>query len=602
MNNSRFQQFGDNISNYGYAGVWPVTGNVKVVPIGTPGIPVSDIYEKVVHPDKIHSNKPIPVGDHSYPIPVPIPVMTPGTHDITKMVINSNKEKKLEDFNGKTNYNTNKSKSRYTNPDIKERSNIIQKPAVSLKETQAKKQAVVTSTKPSTNKIISKRTSVQNMTGSNNGGAHILSVDQKPLSIPRQSLQTNKKLESSNITNSTSKLKNDSKLSTLNNNRKKNNGISTNLTTSKYKNNISTLDLKSQQETKLNKSVEKIYKPLKKIQQDEKYYPDESMAYNIPKYITQDSVDYPTVPYPVHSQHNKGLINQPCSYVVPDMPPNLVKKSVLQDTKLNNLNKDSFTYNQIPSIKNATKIITEPASILDKKIIETKELPPKILPSFGYNNQNSIDSLRNCPITTPNSSNLFNEITSSCYPKHMPTPLQINNNLSNPCYQTYNNHQSFGNLNSINNGFYESTKSCLDPTKTLLYCSDTEINTPYNNMSQKQTNFGIPEDIFKPMIYETIVYPPGYFEYKKQLQDIRNHYIQENPNLSCYKCHQDPIIQGYDINGQPIIHQEYNNICSWSECVTNSYKDRQKCDEPQIFVKTIGTMDHKNRMRPRTLC
>ncbi|OII77120.1 hypothetical protein cand_021020 [Cryptosporidium andersoni] len=599
MNNSRFQQFGDNVSNYGYAGVWPVSENVKVVPMGASGIPISDIYEEIVHPNKVHSNRPVPVGDHSYPIPVPIPVMTPGTCDITKDIINNDEEKKLENLNERTNGNINKSKSRYTSSNIKERSNIIQKPAVPLIETQAKKQ-VVTSTRPS-NKIISKRTSVQNVTASNNGGARI-SSDQKPLSVPRQNSQTNKKSESTNIKNSTSKLRSDSKLSILNNNRGKNNGISTNLITSKHKDNMSTSDLKSKQGTKLNKSVEKIYKPPKKVQQDDKYYPDRYIEYNIPKYITQDSVDYPTVPYPVHFQQNKGSINQPYSYVVPDMPPNLVKKSVLQDTKLNNLNKGSFTYNQIPpSIKSATKIITEPTSILDKKVIETKELPKK-LPSFGYNSQNSLDSLRNYSITAPNSSNLFNKITSSCYPKNMPAPLQINNNLSNPCYQTYSNHQNFGNLNSINNGLYESTKSCFDPMKTLLYCSGTEVNTPHNNISRRQTNFATPEDIFKPMVYETIVYPPGYFEYKKQMQDIKSNYIQENSDLSCYKCYQDPIIQDYDVNKQPITHQECNNICNLSEYAANPHKDGQKSDEPQIFVKTIGTMDHKNRIRPRTLC
>ncbi|EEA05419.1 uncharacterized protein CMU_024240 [Cryptosporidium muris RN66] len=580
MNNSRFQQFGDNVSNYGYAGVWPVNENVKVVPMGASGMPISDIYEEIVHPNKVHSNRPIPVGDHSYPIPVPIPVMTPGTCDITKAIINSDKEKKLENLNERTNGNINKSKSRYISSDIKEKSNIIQKPAVPLIETQAKKQ-VVTSAKPSTNKMMSKRTSIQNMTGSNNGGARI-SSDQRPLSVPRQSLQTNRRSESTNITNSTSKLRSDSKSSILNNNRGKNNGIPTNLTTSKYKNNMSTSDLKSKQGTKLNKSVEKIYKPLK-IQQDEKYHPNRSIEYNVPKYITQDSVDYPTVPYPLHFQQNKSSINQP--YVVPDMPPNLVRKPVLQDTKLNNLNKGSFTYNQIPPpVKNATRIITEPTPILDKKVMETKELPSKKLPSFGYSSQSSLDSL-NYPITAPNSSNLFNKITSSCYPRNIPAPLQINNNLSNPCYQTYNNHQNIGNLNSINNGLYESTKLCFDPMKTLLYCSGTEVNTPHNNISRKQTNFATPEDIFKPMVYETIVYPPGYFEYKKQMQDIKSNYIQD-----------------YDVNKQPITHQECNNICNLSECAANPHKDGQKPDEPQIFVKTIGTIDHKNRIRPRTLC
>ncbi|OII70957.1 uncharacterized protein cubi_03255 [Cryptosporidium ubiquitum] len=521
----------------GYVGIWPSNGkDAKVVPMGTPGVPLTDIYDEMMHSNgQRNTNKPAPIGDHSYPIPVPVPVITPRTRDLTRNVIQGG-NKSISGSQATINTATLKPKRRSFE---------------SLRNKSQPPQPNVTN-------------GPRKMSSKIGLGSNELSRPQRQSGSPipnRRSLAS----VSSSIGNAPTGSKLKKSVNEVN---------SSNSNIPRRSNSVATI----QKSNQANSDVER-----HKIPED--YVPRP----NIPScYSSQpnNNPECPTVPYPFSMDADGNLndnFNQ--SYYQP------------QDR----FSERPSNFDQIPQRRNPTRRVTQNAPSSPppgvRNFISGKSNVPynsnithhrDYHQNYGDNYYNR-EELYSAPyyarsssvdrptLTNVSSLNPFD----NCIP-HSSTHQYNSESLN--CYSVPNKYR-----NSVHDfakdDMYADSASCLSPSKTLMYCSG-EYSALEAERHIRQ-NYSTANEVFKPMVYETIVFPPGYFEYKKQLEELRKKYLLDtNPN-AFYQMKQ---------NGE-FIEPTTRNGCIW-----NNGKNLNKKRSHPVFVKTTGTIDHLNRMRPNPAC
>ncbi|KAH8583095.1 uncharacterized protein ELE39_000038 [Cryptosporidium sp. chipmunk genotype I] len=523
----------------GYVGIWPSNGkDAKVVPMGTPGVPLTDIYDEMMHSNgRNNSHKHIPIGDHSYPIPVPVPVITPRTRDLTRNVIQGG-NKSIPGSQTTMNSATLKPKRRSFE---------------SLRNKSQPPQQSVTS-------------NIRKMGSKAGIGSNELNRSQRQSgsAIPnRRSLGSVSSTIGNNSTNPRPK-------KSINEMNLSNSGIP------RRSSSVTTV----QKNNQCNSDLERHKVP-------EDYIPRPSITSCYPGH-PNNNTEYPTVPYPFYMDSDDGNlkdnINQ--SYYqaqerFPERQPN---------------------FDQIPQKRNPTRRVTQnapsspPPSV--KNFIAVKSNVPynsnithhrNYFQNYGdnYYNREELYSApnygRSSSVGRPTLTNV-----SSLNPFDNCVPHSVTNQYNSESLNCYSVPSKYRNSvhDFTKDDSYADSASCLSPAKTLMYCSGE-----YGALEaerQIRQNYSSANEVFKPMVYETIVFPPGYFEYKKQLEELRKKYLLDtNPN-AFYQMKQ---------NGEFIDPNAAKGGCIWK-----NGKNMNKKKSHPVFVKTTGTIDHLNRTRPNPAC
>ncbi|TRY49826.1 Uncharacterized protein CTYZ_00000035 [Cryptosporidium tyzzeri] len=524
----------------GYAGIWPSNGkDAKIVPMGTPGVPLTDIYDEMMHSNgRNNSHKLTPIGDHSYPIPVPVPVITPRTRDLTRNIIQGE------------------------NKSIPGSQTIMN--SATLKPKRRSFESLRNKSQPPQQSLTS---SIRKMPSKTGLGSNELDRFQRQNgnSIPnRRSLGSVSSTAGNNPANSRSK-------KSINEMNASNSGIprrSSSVTTAQ-KNNQSNSDVERH-----------------KVPEDYASRPSFTGCYsNYPN----NKTEYPTVPYPFSIDSDDGHLRDN------------INESFYQPQE--RLPERQPNFDQFPQKRNPTRRVTQnapsnpPPNV--KNFMAGKSNVPynsnithykgEYLQNYGdnYYNREELYSAPNYGRSSSAGRPTFTN-SSTLNPFDNCIPQRMNNQYNSEslnCYSVPNRYKNSVHDFARDDTFVDSA-SCLNPAKTLMYCSG-EYGALEAEKHIRQ-NYSSANEVFKPMVYETIVFPPGYFEYKKQLEELRKKYLLDtNPN-AFYQMKQ---------NGEFIDPNPTNGGCMWK----NGKQMNKKRSHP-VFVRTTGTIDHLNRIRPSPAC
>lgn len=521
----------------GYVGIWPSNGkDAKVVPMGTPGIPLTDIYDEMMHSNGQKGlNKASPIGDHPYPIPVPVPVITPRTRDLARSVIQGGNKSPLPGSQAMMN-------------------------SVSLKPKRRSFESLRNKSQPpqQSGAVGSRRSGSKFGSGSGPGE---LSRSQRPGNSAAPNRRSLASLPGSTANPSTgSRLR-----------RSANELGSGNSGMPSRGNNVTP----SQKNSLSNSGAEK-----HKIPED--YVPRSSLS-SCYSSCSGKNAECPVVPYPYSVDAEDGALNDSYSFAhyqpqerFPERPANMdtvplrsPARRVSQNGSSSVMRNSSVAAGPNPPPFNSN-MATHHRDYYYPNYGDAYYNREELYPNPYYKRSSSLDR----PTFTNTSS--LNPLD-SCIPQG--SSSQYNAESLN-CYSVPNKYRnSVHNLTSYDT--YADSATCLSPSKTLMYCSG-EYGALEAEKHVRQ-NYSAADEVFKPMIYETIVFPPGYFEYKKQLEELRRKYILDtNPN-AFYQMKQ---------NGEFVDYK--TNRCMWK----NTKATNKKRSHP-VFVKTTGTIDHLNRTMPR---
>ncbi|KAF7456791.1 hypothetical protein HWI79_2652 [Cryptosporidium felis] len=525
---NKFDDFDQN--RLGFAGIWPLNGkDTKVVPMGTPGVPLTDIYDEMMHSNGCKKpQKPVPIGDHSYPIPVPVPIITPRTRDIAQSVIQNG----TQQAPGK--------QSMMNSATLKPKRRSFE----SLKNKSQPPQYSVSSSKRLSSRLGSSSNEPNRQKSSTNTVQNRRSLASIPSSVntpinSRQKISINESSQSIPI------------------GQRRSNSV-----TPLQRNSHGNVDYERY-----------------KIPED---YLSKSNTRNNHTF-NSNAQEYPTVPYPCSIDNDDEYFKQD-----------------LNNSRLQNV--DNFLEEQIPfesnpqrrtSTRRTTQNSTSSANYRNfaaakSSIPHNSNLShPKNYSNFGNSHYKQEEFYpahahgRSSSLGRPTFTNNtgFNPLE-SCIPN---SPNQYNANPYN-CYSVPNKYRNSVH-DIIGDDDYLDTSSCFSPSRTLMHCSG-DYGTLEADRHIKQ-NYSSADEVFKPMVYETIVFPPGYFEYKKQLEELRKKYLFENNPSAYYQMKQNGEFGG----------PNNRNGCMW----TNN-KNRKNRKSHPIFVKTTGTVGHLSRERPGPAC
>ncbi|KAJ1611843.1 hypothetical protein OIY81_1530 [Cryptosporidium canis] len=523
-------------SHIGYAGIWPSNGkDAKVVPIGTPGVPLTDIYDEMMHSNghKIPNNRPAPTRDHSYPIPVPVPVITPRTRELTRNVIQAG-NKSVPGSQTMTNSAALRPKRR----SFESLRNSSQPPQVSglsgPRRTSSK-------TRLGSDELRSQRMSGNAIPNRRSMGSVSSSTTNTSAARPKKSMNE-VNFASSGIPRRSSSV------------------------TAAQKNAQSSSDLERH-----------------KVPED--YVPRSSFPSCYSSYPSKSS-ECPVVPHPFSMDNEDGFLNDNFSY------PNFQNQDRYQERPRNVENP--------PPRRSPSRRVTQNAPMSQSSAVRNfmngkSNIPYNSNITHNRDNyQNYGDSYynreelqynpyykRSTSVDRPTFTN-----TSSLNPFDSCIPHNHANQYSADTMNCYSVPNKYRNTvhDLTRDDMYADSASCLSPSKTLMYCSG-EYGALDADKHIRQ-NYSSADEVFKPMVYETIVFPPGYFEYKKQLEELRKKYLLDtNPN-AFYQMKQ---------NGEFVDYNKTNG-CFW-----RNGKATKKKSHP-VFVRTTDTMDHLNRSRPNPAC
>lgn len=519
----------------GYAGIWPSNGrDAKVVPMGTPGVPLTDIYDEMMHSNGQRStHKLTPIGDHSYPIPVPVPVITPRTRDLTRNVIQAGNKSipGSQTMNSATLKPKRRSLESLKNKSQPPQSNGTNNFKKMSSKTGLFSNELNKTQRQSGNPVLNRRSvaSVSSGTGSVSTGS-----------------RTKKSIDEVNSSNSNIPRRSTS---------------------------VGTV----QKNNKNNSDVER-----HKIPEDYISRP------NVPSHYSgqpNNNAEYPTVPYPFSMDANGNLNNN-------------FNQSYYQPQE--KLPEKPSNFDQIPQRRSPTRRVTQNAPPSPSPSVRNFTAGRPNTPYYSnithnrdyyqnygdnyYNREELYSSpyyARSSSVDRPTLTNISSlNPFDNCIPH---SSINQHNSESINCYSVPNKYR-----NSVHDyardDMYVDSASCLSPSKTLMYCSG-EYGALEAEKHIRQ-NYSSANEVFKPMVYETIVFPPGYFEYKKQLEELRKKYLLDtNPN-AFYQMKQNGEFESITRNG-----------CFW-----NNGKNINKKRSHPVFVRTTGTIDHLNRIRPNPAC
>ncbi|KAH8738518.1 hypothetical protein FG386_001900 [Cryptosporidium ryanae] len=598
----------DNVNNVGYAGVWPSNYNdVKVLPIGTPGVTLTDIYDNIISKKGNQSdNKPTPIGDHSYPVPVPVPVITPRTRRITKEVLQEDALNRGQSM--KSNLVEIKPKRRSM-----ESINIKNKPQGS---THKRVTASTNSRIPNfTKKLSNSGSSISNdqqMKGQNNSGLNRQYIGRRVAENGNVLSSAGRSVNSAALFSSGARLRRP--IETKNRDEYANHS---NIIENKRS---SSVNLSRRNNPDNDKSFHQV---------PEDYCSNLRFSNNISCYPTNSNDEFPTIPYPFsmnedndgylesnyesvqanefgnsrdnynygsrehiakqhynHSQYNEGNNH----YYLREHQQKSPIRGVTQSEKpINSSGIRNFYYGRSHAPMNTNLNRPKNYSRYVDNYYNTEELYQNNNNYYG-NNRNikrSSSGFNNYRPTLTNQGVGFMNPLNSCIPNY-----ESPNQLNPPTYNCYSVPKRYN--RSIQDFYredsYSDLGSCMTPTKTLMYCSGQYPNLEANRHIRE--NYSPAEEVFKPKMYETIIYPPGYFEYKKQLDELKRKYMLERDPNAFYSMKS----KGDFLSPESIGNDSFC-ICNDG---SNRYRERARTNP--IFVKTTKTFNHYNRAKPNPAC
>ncbi|KAH7650124.1 hypothetical protein FG379_003204 [Cryptosporidium bovis] len=607
-------EYKNNIDNIGYAGVWPSNYNdLKVLPIGTPGVALTDIYNRVVSKNGNQNDcKTIPIGDHSYPVPVPVPVITPRTRQVTRELLR-------EDIKHK-----NQSK-KASSVDIKPKRRSMESINIKNRTQGAISRKIADNGNNSTTQSTKRAggygfptSNDQRIKGQRSSSLNRTRLGSKIAENGDVSSSSAKSVNNTTLFSSGTRLRRptDIKNSDLyvNHNNGTNNNIN-NYSSTVIKNKGGSFDLSQRDNFESDSNIHQV---------PEDYCSNLGFNHNISCYQNNSSDEFPAIPYPFSMNEDNG------GYLECNYEP--TRRNQFDNIKNNynygsqeHINRRHDRHNQhsdyhekerqqrIP-IRRTTQSekpmnssgIRNFYSGRSSVPINTNLNRPKDYSRYVDNYYNTEEIYRNNnyynyydrnikggsgsnihrPTLTNQGVGLMNPLN-NCIPKY-----ESPNQLNPPTYNCYSVPKRYN--HSIQDLYreedtYSDLGSCVTPTKTLMYCSGQYPNLEADRHIRE--NYSTANEVFKPKMYETIIYPPGYFEYKKQLDDLKKKYMLErDPNAF------------YSMKSKGEFLSPENNInASFCMCSDNHGKCKERRKTNPIFVRTTNTVNHY-RSRPNPAC